>query len=91
MPDHVHCLFLLNPKKSVSEVIKQVKGHSSHMINQHDLLNQKFAWQVGYGAFSVSKSNIKKVYQYIKNQKFKHRDKSLQDELESFRKLHDIG
>jgi len=91
MPDHVHCLFLLNPQKSTSQVIKQVKGHSSHLINQHDFLNEKFAWQVGYAAFSVSESNIKKVYQYIKNQKIKHRDKSFSDELESFRKLNDIG
>ena len=39
----------------------------------------------------LTESNIKKVYQYIKNQKMKHRDKSFSDELESFRKLHDIG
>ena len=38
MPDHVHCLFLLNPQKSVAEVIKHIKGNSSHNINQNDLM-----------------------------------------------------
>ena len=35
MPDHIHCLFLQNPQKSVSEIIKQIKGSSSHYINEH--------------------------------------------------------
>lgn len=38
MPDHIHCLFLLNPQKSIAEVIKQIKGSSSHYINQQDLI-----------------------------------------------------
>tara|TARA_R110002020_G_scaffold209521_1_gene415507 strand:- start:1534 stop:1788 length:255 start_codon:yes stop_codon:yes gene_type:complete len=33
MPDHIHCLFLLNPQKSITDVIKQVKGSSSHFVN----------------------------------------------------------
>src|SRR5690606_16876954 len=48
MPDHIHCLFLLNPQKSIAEVIKQVKGSSSHFINQSNLINEKFSWQTGY-------------------------------------------
>ncbi len=36
MPDHVHCLFLLNPQKSVSDIIKQVKGSTSHFVNEQD-------------------------------------------------------
>ncbi|MCL6259160.1 IS200/IS605 family transposase [Aquiflexum sp. TKW24L] len=42
MSDHIHCLFLLNPQKSITEVIKQVKGSSSHYINQNDLTVEKF-------------------------------------------------
>lgn len=43
MPDHIHCLFLLSPQKSIADVIKQVKGSSSHYVNQHNLLAEKFA------------------------------------------------
>ncbi len=37
MPDHIHCLFLLNPQKTISEVVKQIKGSRSHFINQCDI------------------------------------------------------
>lgn len=42
MPDHMHCLFLLNQKKSIAAVIKQIKGSSSHYINQNNLTVEKF-------------------------------------------------
>ena len=72
MPDHIHSLFLLNPQKSIADVIKQIKGSSSHFINQNNLLDKKFAWQTGYASYSVSESVVEKVYQYIKNQKSHH-------------------
>src|SRR5262245_60238494 len=72
MPDHIHCLFLLNPIKSVAEIIKQVKGSSSHFINDGNLTEQKFAWQTGYAAYSVSESVMDKVFNYIKKQKEHH-------------------
>lgn len=65
MPDHIHCLFLLSPQKSIAEVIKQIKGSSSHFINQNNLITSKFSWQAGYAAYSVSESVVEKVYQYI--------------------------
>ena len=53
MTNHIHCLFLLNSQKSIIEIIKQVKGSSSHFMNQNDLIPQKFSWQPGYaGVFS---------------------------------------
>jgi len=91
MPDHVHCLFLLNPQKSIAEVIKQIKGSSSHIINQQDLITEKFAWQVGYGAFSVSESVLPKAYTYIKNQKQHHQKKSFQEEFDQFIKMYGLG
>ncbi|HSR38407.1 MAG TPA: IS200/IS605 family transposase, partial [Phnomibacter sp.] len=42
MPDHIHCLFLLSAQESISNVIKQVKGSSSHFINQSNLVPEKF-------------------------------------------------
>ena len=48
MPDHVHCLFFLNPAKSINDVIKHVKGSTSYYINQQNMITQRFAWQTGY-------------------------------------------
>lgn len=87
MPDHIHCLFLLNPQKSVAEVVKQVKGSSSPFINQNNYLTSKFAWQTGYAAYSVSESVFEKVFQYIKNQKQHHQKKTFQSEFDEFLKL----
>ena len=84
MPDHIHCLFLLSPQKSIAEVIKQIKGSSSHYINQNNLIDEKFAWQTGYAAYSVSESVVDKVFQYIKNQKQHHEKKTFQQEYDGF-------
>jgi REP element-mobilizing transposase RayT len=88
MPDHVHCLFLLNPNKSIAEIMKQIKGSSSHFINRNNFINEKFAWQTGYAAFTVSESGIEQVSQYINNQKSHHQKKSFQQEYDEFIKLY---
>jgi putative transposase len=90
MPDHIHCLFLLSPQKSISEVVKQIKGSSSHYINQNDLLAEKFAWQTGYAAYSISESAVEKVFQYIKNQKEHHQTKTFQKEYDEFLKIYGL-
>jgi len=71
LSDHIHCLFMLDAKKSCAEVMKQIKGAASHYINEHNLIFEKFAWQKGYAVFSVSDSNVDSVYEYIKKQKVK--------------------
>ena len=91
MPDHIHCMFLLSPKKSIAEVIKQVKGSSSYFINQNNLISKKFAWQTGYAAYSVSESIVNKVFLYIKNQKAHHQKKSFQEEYDEILKIYGIG
>ncbi|MDT8418739.1 MAG: IS200/IS605 family transposase [Lutibacter sp.] len=88
MPDHIHCLFLLSPQKSISEVIKQIKGSSSHFINQNNLIAEKFAWQTGYAAYSVSESGKERVFQYIQNQKKHHHKKTFQEEYNDFLQLY---
>lgn len=84
MPDHIHCLFLLNPRKSIAEVIKKIKGSSSRLINDHNMLPDKFAWQTGYAAFSVSESVVEKVFQYIKKQKQHHAHMTFQEEYDEY-------
>ena len=90
MPDHTHSLFLLNLKKSVSDVIKQVKGSSSHEVNGQNIIKAKFSWQTGFAAYSVSESSLEKVYQYIKNQKQHHRKMTFEKEYENLIRLHGI-
>ena len=90
MPDHIHCLFLLSPQKSIAEVIKQIKGSSSHFINQNNIIQEKFAWQTGYAAYSVSESGVEKVFKYIKNQKSHHQKKTFQVEFDEFLKLYKL-
>jgi REP element-mobilizing transposase RayT len=88
MPDHIHCLFLLSSQKSIAEVMKQIKGSSSHYINQNDMIADKFSWQTGYAAYSISESGVEKVFQYIKNQKSHHQRKTFQQEYDEFLNLY---
>ena len=90
IPDHVHILFRLSHEKSIAEVIKSVKGESSHWINQQNYLAGKFAWQVGYGAFSVSESEKNSVKKYIKNQKKHHKKMTFQEEYQLLLKKHNL-
>ncbi|HTF02973.1 MAG TPA: IS200/IS605 family transposase [Bacteroidia bacterium] len=79
--DHVHLLFLANPKIAMTDVFKQIKGSSSHWINANKLSSVRFCWQDGFAAFTISESQVDKVYQYIANQKEHHARKSFTEEL----------
>ena len=80
--DHIHILFLLSPNFSVRDIFRIVKGESSHRINKSNFMKNRFAWQIGYGALSVSESIVKNVEQYIRNQKEHHKKRSYADEID---------
>ena len=82
--DHVHALIDLPTNITVEDCVKLLKGSSSHHINKNKLINTKFSWGRGYGAFSVSASQLKRVETYIKNQEEHHRVKSFTEEYEIF-------
>jgi REP element-mobilizing transposase RayT len=90
MADHVHLLFLLNQQKSIAEVIKQIKGNTSYWINGQSLIPEKFSWQTGYGAFSVSESQLEKVFNYIQYQKQHHEKQQFIKEYEELIRLHGL-
>lgn len=90
MPDHVHSLFLMTPKVAVSDIIRQIKGSTSHWINKQELITEKFSWQTGYAAYSVSESQVEKVFHYIKNQKPHHAKRGFQQEFDAFIRLYNI-
>ena len=72
MPDHLHLLFGMRPAQALSELMRDIKGDSSAWINQQRLVDGRFSWQEGYGAFSYTRSDIPKVTHYIQNQEAHH-------------------
>ena len=84
--DHVHLLVGMHPSESVADLVKNLKGTSSHWINEN-YYKGKFSWQSGYGAFSYSRSLIPEVKTYVENQREHHRRVSFREEVERmFRK-----
>jgi Transposase IS200 like len=79
--DHVHALIDLPTAFSIEKVIQLLKGSSSHWINSNNLVTGKFAWGRGYGAFSVSESNVSRVARYIADQEEHHRVRTFAEEL----------
>jgi REP element-mobilizing transposase RayT len=79
--DHVHTLIDLPTNRTIEDVIQLLKGGSSHWVNEQDLVPGKFAWQRGYGAFSVSHSGIEEVGGYIARQEEHHRKRGFAEEL----------
>lgn len=88
--NHIHILFMLSPKIKIEDLFKNIKGESSHWINQSNFIKDKFSWQIGYGAFSVSESMVKNVEKYIANQKEHHKKMSFSEEVELFAKKHGL-
>jgi REP element-mobilizing transposase RayT len=72
--DHVHCFFRLLPNIEVSEVMQSVKAKSSKWVNESGLLNERFEWQRGFGAFTYSPWDQDMIFNYVKGQE-KHHDK----------------
>jgi REP element-mobilizing transposase RayT len=90
MPDHIHCLFCMPADLSVSEIMKQIKGSTSHFINHNNLIPDKFVWQNGYGAFTVSQSGVDAVNKYIYFQKKHHQQHSFESEYTEILALHGL-
>ena len=80
MPDHIHILASFKPDKSISDLVRDIKSNSSKFINESKWLADKFHWQMGFGAFSYSRSKIDDVVHYIKDQKEHHKKISFKDE-----------
>jgi putative transposase len=90
MSDHVHLLAKLKPTKSVSEMLNRIKSKSSKWMNEEKMKMRKFGWQDGYGALSVSESQIASVRRYIRSQEQHHRRQSFQDEFRALLEKHGI-
>jgi len=77
--DHVHILVSLAATHRIADILQGIKSSSSRWVHQ-DVGSRRFAWQDGYGAFSVSRSHVEAVRKYIRNQVEHHRHVTFQEE-----------
>ena len=87
MPDHIHALFVLSRNVAVAQVVEEIKRNSSRWLKGVDDDYRFFAWQRGYGVFSVSQSGIDGAIRYIAHQHEHHHKLSFADE---YRRLLDL-
>jgi REP element-mobilizing transposase RayT len=90
MPDHVHLLIRYRADLSHSELLQQIKGRSSKWANETWPQGGHFAWQEGYGGFTVSKSNVAEVAAYIARQKEHHQRMDFKSEFLELLRRHGI-
>ena len=88
--DHIHLLAKLRPTRALSDVLRDLKANASGWM--HDVFPElsEFSWQRGYGAFTVSQSNVEEVRRYIARQKEHHQRVSFRDEFIRFLKANGI-
>lgn len=88
--NHVHVLFLLSKDNCLSHVVEEIKRNSSRWMKSQGACYQRFAWQSGYAAFSVSQSVVEKTVQYIENQREHHAKHTFQEEYLKLLELYDV-
>ena len=88
--DHIHILLSMTQNISIAKVIQLIKGGSSKWINETFGSIDKFAWQEGYGAFSIGFSGIDDTIAYINTQEEHHRVRTFEEEFISFLKKNNV-
>jgi len=89
--DHVHALLLLPPTIPLAKAVQILKSCSSKWLNDTSAAGANFAWQEGYGAFSVSASHTESVLNYIANQTAYHAKRNFEEEYLEFLKRYGIA
>ena len=82
--DHVHCLISLACDQTIAQVMKLLKGESSHFASEAKMFEIEFDWADDYYVVSVSQSHVETVRSYIKNQEEHHRNKTFEEECQEF-------
>jgi REP element-mobilizing transposase RayT len=90
MPDHVHLLAILPPKIALSDALREIKANSSKWVHETKPELAKFGWQDGYSAFTVGKSAVEPVREYIRNQKAHHGQRDYKAELLELLARHEV-
>ena len=89
--DHVHLVFALSRTATVAETIKEVKRSSAVWIKRRPPNQADFAWQAGYGAFSLGYSQLEATRAYVANQEEHHRKRSFQDEFRALLEKYQVA
>ncbi len=89
MPDHLHLVSTLPTSIAIADAVRTIKANASKWTNEQ-FAASKFGWQRGYGAFSISRSLVPVVVEYVRNQAQHHRDRSFEDELGVLLRVHGI-
>jgi len=89
--NHLHILTTMSKNMSLSKFVEEIKRNSSRWIKTKGDYYRLFAWQGGYGGFSVSQSKVSIVEKYIENQKEHHKKESFQDEFVRFLREYKVG
>ncbi|MGD2109809.1 MAG: transposase [Phycisphaerae bacterium] len=88
--DHVHALLRFSKNRAFSGVVQELKTSTSKWLKTKGGMLSKFAWQNGYGAFSVSASQLTSVRDYIADQEMHHQTVTFQDEFRTFLSRHGV-
>ena len=88
--DHIHTLLSLPSTLDVAKAMQLLKGSTSKWVHDTFPTRQDFSWQEGYGAFSVSVSQLERTISYIRGQKEHHLKKSTKEEFLEFLNKHRI-
>mgnify|MGYP005854358349 CR=1 FL=1 len=80
--DHVHLVVTFPTTITIADLVKQVKGVSSHFVNEVLAPPTQFKWQGSYGAFTISRWDVDKIVQYVRGQKEHHAANTLRPEWE---------
>lgn len=88
--DHIHLLVSIPAQASLADALRMIKSNCSKWVHETFPEFRDFAWQAGYGAFTVSYSNEDDVRRYIANQPQHHKRKTFQEELVEFLHRHEI-
>ena len=89
--NHVHILLALRPDLPIYKAVQLIKGGSSKWLHDNFPELDIFSWQEGYGAFTVSASQINVIKQYITNQEQHHKKLNFQEEYLAFLKCNNIN
>jgi REP element-mobilizing transposase RayT len=88
--DHIHALFNLSRTWCMADVVEAVKTSTSKWMKTQGTVFRNFSWQSGYGAFSVSRSNVDLVTEYIRDQREHHRRQDFKGEFRGLLEKHDV-
>lgn len=89
--NHIHILYVQNRTIAPADVVRTVKANSSKWINEKNGKFNPFAWQDGYGMFSISNSHVDAVKHYISNQEEHHRHATFEDEFRRICAMYGVG